>query len=78
MLLDTPAVQLNLHAASYSNGLGGVCEALTISMFVPFAGFILDPLGSLLEILGGCSQGTFLESPGIALGQELAKLSEFL
>ncbi len=30
MLLDTPAVQLNLHAASYSNGLGGVREALTI------------------------------------------------
>ena len=25
-----PAVQLNLHVASYSNGLGGVCEALTI------------------------------------------------
>ena len=24
MLLDTPAVQLNLHAASYNNGLGGV------------------------------------------------------
>ena len=31
MLLDTPAVQLNLHAASYSNGLDGVCEALAIT-----------------------------------------------
>ena len=34
MLLDTPAVQLNLHAASYSNGLGGVCEALTIIIII--------------------------------------------